>query len=141
MPAGGNNIKPTSIKLFHGTNRKCRDKRQKVKPKSKPRMPRGLDSTAKAHWKFILAERSEWIGASDAAALEQVCRTWSLLKRATAEYDKDVTDYRARANFIALQTSWVSLSARFGLSPTDRERMGEASDGDSKNELKARFLG
>ena len=141
MTSGGHNILPMSVKKTSGSYRADRAKTRKTKPSGKPKKPRGLDKLASAHWDVIvLKERSEWIGKSDGPALLQLCKTWSLLQRTHAEFDKDVTDFRLRASYVALMESWSKQAARFGLTPVAREQLGHVDVDATQADLTRRYL-
>ena len=141
MVSGGQNQKPAALKILHGTHRSDRQPRQKVKPAGRPSKPRGIDKEASRHWDLIVKERALWISRSDQPALTAVCELWALSREALAAFKAKPTDFRLRANYLALLGEWHRQASRFGLTPVDRERLGSTVESNSRAKLEEKYLG
>lgn len=124
----GNPAKPLKIHKLAGTFRADRHLRANVGGGHPPSMPRGLDPTARAMWREVIATRSDWLAESDRAALQSLCETWSLRCKAKRAVAKDPIDKLARTAFVSYQQECVRLFSKFGMSPTDRARLGEQTE-------------
>src|SRR5262245_23540361 len=122
MPAG-RPAKPLKVHQFEGTFRADRHVKANVGGGKVPPMPRGLDATARAAWRRLVATRSDWLAESDADAMRQLCVLTSLCAKAEKLVLAKPTDKEARCAFVAYQHAWKSLAACFGMTPTDRAKL------------------
>ena len=90
-----------------------------------PDKPSGLDSDASAMWDLVTKHRTAWIDEADGPALLSLCECWSLRCRANAALKADATNKDARIAYVQYQQSFERMLSRFGLSPVDRERLGD----------------
>jgi len=90
-----------------------------------PERPAGLDSDAAWLWDFLLADPAFAANVNrwDTPLLTTLCRVWSLVCRAQTEAAKQPLDRDARIALTQYVSTFDSLAARFGLSPSDRQRM------------------
>ncbi|MAT71351.1 MAG: hypothetical protein CMJ58_17715 [Planctomycetaceae bacterium] len=93
-----------------------------------PAPPDDLDADALELWTLVATTRTAWLSESDAPALKSLCECWSLRQRAYAALADDATDKLARCAFTAYQQCFDRLAARFGLTPSDRARLGEKTE-------------
>lgn len=100
--------------------------------------PEGLDAHALELWTLVATTRAAWLSESDAPALKALCECWSLRQRAYAALEADATEQTARTAFVAYQQSFERLAARFGLTPSDRARLGEKTT--EEDDPAAKFL-
>lgn len=90
-------------------------------------MPQGMDNAARAMWRFVVATRGDWLAESDGPALRSLCETWSLRCQCKKVLASDPTDKNTRCSFNDYQSDCLKLFAKFGMTPTDRARLGEQS--------------
>jgi phage terminase small subunit len=88
-------------------------------------MPADLDPHAKGCWEFVCRTRANWLAISDGLALRHLCELWGLRAAAFAVLKENPTDKNARCAFTSFGVEFVKLAARFGLSPLDRDRLGD----------------
>lgn len=128
MPAGRPN-KPAEVLKLHGDYREDRHGGRGPKTGGEPlRKPDDLDEIAADHWDMICQKRAAWLAGTDAPALETLCWLWSAWRRLRALWMADLNDKNTRCNALAAEAEWSKLAARFGLSPSDRARLGEGAD-------------
>jgi phage terminase small subunit len=121
--------KPLKIHETEGTYRADRHAGSVAKSTGgrAPKAPEGLDAVAQEMWRFVVAERGDWIAESDGPALQLLCETWSLRCRCKEALFGNPTDKDTRCSFIQYQADCMKMFARFGMTPTDRARLGEQS--------------
>lgn len=125
----GRTPKPLKIHQAEGTYRADRHAGSVAKSTggNVPQMPVDLSKVAAAMWRFVIAERGDWVAVSDGPALRSLCETWELRSKCHAVLAGDPTDKDTRCSFIQYQADCMKLFARFGMTPTDRARLGEQS--------------
>lgn len=125
----GRENKPLKIHQAEGTYRADRHGHSVAKSTGgqHPVMPVDLSEAAAAIWRFVIAERGDWIAVSDGPALRSLCETWDLRCQCQRALVNDATDKDTRCSFIQYQADCMKLFARFGMTPTDRARLGEQS--------------
>lgn len=129
--------------MIEGTHRACRDNVQTVTPTERPAKPDDVssDNVASDHWDLIVRTRGDWLDASDAAALQTVCETWSLQRRMKKLFEENLADFRLRASYNALTELWAKQAAKFGLDPRSREALGLIEPIDpTRHGLAAKYL-
>lgn len=72
-------------------------------------------------WEHVTSERPEWIDATDAAALWQLCELWELTCEARIEL---ASDPKKRTAYLQYHAAFERLAGKFGLTPADRARLG-----------------
>ena len=92
-----------------------------------PPMPADLDPVAKGTWEWICRTRANWLAISDGLALRHLCELWSLRTATMAILRENPTDRGARVSFQMYGAEFSKLAAKFGLTPQDRARLGEAA--------------
>lgn len=90
-------------------------------------MPQGMDNTARAMWRNVVRTRGDWLAESDGPALRSLCEAWSLRCSCLKAIKADPTDKLTRTAFVQYQQECLKLFGRFGMTPTDRARLGEQS--------------
>lgn len=93
-----------------------------------PPMPTDLDPIAKGVWELVTKTRANWLAISDGLALRHLCELWSLRQATLAILQKDPTDKNARVSFQQYGGEFAKLCGKFGLTPLDRDRLGEIVD-------------
>jgi hypothetical protein len=95
-----------------------------------PPMPADMtDPIARGCWEFICKTRANWLAISDGLALRHLCELWGLRAAALVVLKDQPTDKNVRCAFVSYGVEFTKLSARFGLTPQDRERLGVVSEG------------
>jgi phage terminase small subunit len=114
--SGGQNRKPTSLKLLQGTWRPDRhNPREPVLPAGRPRRPEWLRKAARPHWRRLVDD-TEALGlltAVDGVALALLAEALACYEAAPEE------DWRQRSTW---QKSALRLLQDFGLTPAARPR-------------------
>jgi phage terminase small subunit len=119
--SGGQNRKPTSLKLLQGTWRADRhNPREPVLPAGRPRCPKWLRKQARPFWGRLVGdtERLGVLTEVDGLAL-------ALLAEALADYNAaPVEDWRQRSTWAK---NALRLLQEFGLTPVSRGRVHVAA--------------
>jgi phage terminase small subunit len=134
----GRPAKPLKIHALDGTFRADRHVRKNVAGGHAPEQPKGLDPTARAMWRHVVATRGDWLAESDGPALQSLCENWSLRAKALKALASDPTDKITRASYIAYHQECKRLFACFGMTPTDRAKLGEQTE--SEHDPAAEFI-
>ena len=127
MPAG-RHPKPLNILKLEGGYRPSRhDARNHsaITPESAPIRPAHLEGLAADVWDYVVATRCNWLAPSDQLALEHLCDLWVLRTEALARHRADTDNREARTAFRDWSTMFVQVASRFGMTPSDRARLGE----------------
>lgn len=126
MPAGGQNATPDAVLKLHGGYRKDRHaNRGPASGGEALRKPDDLPEHASWLWDEVTRTRAAWLCGSDAASLRALCDAYEFMRKCQAVLAKDATDKNARCAWSAYAAVFNSLGARFGLTPSDRARLGE----------------
>ena len=129
MPAG-RPPKPLKLKLLEGDYREDRHgqpSRAMATADGAPRMPSGLDAIGEELWETICSQQKNYLSESDGTALAALCELWSLRAKTLKLVERDPADKDARCSFIAYHQTAEKLLAKFGMTPSDRARLGEVS--------------
>lgn len=124
----GRPAKPDAVLKLHGTYREDRHAKRGVKTGGEPLRKPELDEVADAHWELITRTRGQWLASSDTDTLKRLCELWSMARRLFDAWKQDVSDKELRVSALATHAEWAKLAAKFGLTPSDRARLGEGSD-------------
>ncbi|MGG1638215.1 phage terminase small subunit P27 family [Paenibacillus sp. NRS-1760] len=135
-------VKPTSLKVINGTNRKDRalNEPQPTKPSSMPEPPVYFDEVAKEEWNRLGPELLNLglFTVADQSAFTAYCLTYSRLINATVSLNEagelfhehtnkvGATNYVSRPELAVIQRESLILKAyctEFGLTPSARGRM------------------
>jgi hypothetical protein len=92
-----------------------------------PVMPRDLSDVQAEMWRFVIAERGDWIAVSDGPALRSLCETWELRCLCHKVLFGDPTEKEKRVSYMQYQADCIKWFAKFGMTPIDRARLGEQS--------------
>jgi len=137
MPAG-RPPKPTAQKKLQGTNKKCRENKKEPKydplKKSTP-PPSYLNKYSKDLWKNLLEEwdKNPIAEVTDYYALEMLCFSYGFWKDAAEKICKnpDLLEHQKNGGPSVLSqqmnkcfSQCEKLMSRFGLTPSDRARLG-----------------
>ena len=120
--------KPLKVHQIEGTWREDRHGIPSVASRTGdglPAKPASLDAVATSLWEFVCTERKDWLSTSDGPALAALCEAWSLRAKALDILQADPTEKGTRIAFATYHTIAEKLLAKFGMTPTDRARMGE----------------
>ena len=90
-----------------------------------PPKPRGMTKAAAKCWDHIIETRSDWIADSDGLALQHMCEVWSLRQDAVKRLKADPHNKDARCALRDWSQIFMSVAGRFGLTPSDRAKLGE----------------
>ncbi len=125
----GRESKPLKIHQAEGTYRADRHGHSVAKSTGgqHPVMPSDLTDSQAEMWRFVIAERGDWVAVSDGPALRSLCENWELRSKCHSLLVVDPTLKDARCSYIQYQADCLKLFARFGMTPTDRARLGEQS--------------
>lgn len=124
-----------------GTFRADRHAARAAAPKAtgRPTCPRSLAGDARKFWNAVVPElvANGTVKRLDTATVQAACETWALYRAAYEEAVADPLDKLARCAVASYLTLWERLSAKLGLSPTDRARLRcGADDGEDDPRLK-----
>ena len=124
--------KPLKIHQTDGTYRADRHAGSVAKSTggTTPVMPSDLTDAQAEMWRFVIAERGDWIAVSDGPALRSLCETWELRCKCQDLLQGDPIDKDTRCSFVQYQADCMKMFARFGMTPADRARLGEQSHED-----------
>ena len=139
MPAGAPK-KSAKLKIVDGTYRADRERSQSVVPEGSPVMPAGMTPVAKTFWKHIVKTRGDWLAESDLQALQVASELWAHLRVAQKTFQLDPIGKGNQTRYTTLLAEWGKASARFGLSPSDRERLGPTKGNDGQNAKTKQYL-
>lgn len=90
-----------------------------------PTMPNDLPAEAVELWRLVAETRRQWLAPSDGPALRLLCETWALLRRTSAKLTDDPADKLNRCAHTNYAAQFLQLATRFGLTPSDRAKLGE----------------
>lgn len=130
----GRKPKPEKLLRLHGTFQPCRRKKTTISADGAPSCPVELKGEARKEWNRIVPDLDALgiLSKCDRAGLVALCKAWALY----VEAEKDI-----ELNGISLQnlngvkknpactvaheafSRWNTLCAKFGLTPSDREKM------------------
>ncbi len=138
-PHTGRPPKPLAVLKADGTYRADRHGNRGPVTGGEPlRKPDDLGDAASWLWEEVTRTRGAWLCGSDAAALHTLCVAWGFMQACEARLQSDATDKLARCAWTSYQAVFTQLGARFGLTPSDRARLGEDKpQRDSDAELEA----
>lgn len=128
MPRGGQNAKPLAVLQLEGGfqhNKKRYVGRGPSLGGEALRKPDDLPDRAGWLWDQVTLHRSAWLCGSDAPALEMLCRSFAYMRECDKVLEKNPLDKDARCARATYFGEVNSLGARFGLTPSDRARLGE----------------
>lgn len=126
MASGGHNAKPLGVLKLHGDYRADRQGGRGPKLGGEPlRKPDGLPEAAGWLWDEVTTRRAAWLCGSDAASLRTLCMAFHFMRTSETVLMIDPADKMARCAWTAYAAIFTSLGARFGLTPSDRARLGE----------------
>ncbi|MCC6492153.1 MAG: hypothetical protein IT424_03935 [Pirellulales bacterium] len=91
-----------------------------------PPMPADLDDVATGVWELVCRTRANWLAISDGLALRHLCELWSLRAATYKRLKRNPADKAARVAFQQYGAEFGKLAGKFGLTPADRARLGEA---------------
>lgn len=128
MGSGGHNAKPDKVLKLHGTYEKFYHADRGVKDGGEPLRKPEMGDIASRMWDHVAEVRRAWLCSSDAESLQSLCEVWELRCRALVLVNEDPAEKNNRIAFKDYQTLFNQLAARFGLTPSDRARLGEGSD-------------
>tara|TARA_Y100001973_G_C5209218_1_gene344257 strand:+ start:71 stop:496 length:426 start_codon:yes stop_codon:yes gene_type:complete len=127
MPAG-RHPKPLSVLKLEGSyrpNRHGKKSHEAITDEDPPGRPPNLKGLGAEIWDYVVETRSNWIAPSDRLTLEHLCDLWVLRTEALERYQCDPESREARTAFRDWSTMFVQVASRFGLTPSDRARLGE----------------
>lgn len=130
---------PVHVHKLRGTYRPDRHGNRGPKMGGEPlRIPDDLPEHAEWLWREVTRLRGPWLCGSDAASLRTLSMAFHFMKRCEAKLLEDATDKDARCSWGAYAATFLSLGAKFGLSPSDRAKLGEDKpQRDAEDELEA----
>lgn len=130
---------PNDVLRLQGTYREDRHGNRGPKLGNEPlRKPDDLPEHAGWLWDEITRHRAAWLCGSDAACLQTLCMAFEFMRRAEAKLMADPTEKNARCAWASYQAVFANLGAKFGLTPSDRARLGEDKElNDANDELEA----
>lgn len=129
----GRPAKPLKLKLLEGGYREDRDGQPSLAMATAtgaPRKPADLDDVGSALWDVVCSQQKSYLSESDATALAALCQLWSLRARTLAMANRRPEDKDIRCSFLGYHNAAEKLLAKFGLTPSDRARLGEVSPQD-----------
>lgn len=89
-------------------------------------------------WDRVASTRAVWLASSDAEALRALCDLWQLRMQVLPELLESPADKNLRIAFNNYTRQFLTLAAKFGLTPSDRARLGEEAEEPQQNaELEA----
>ncbi len=138
----GKPAKPLAVLKLDGQYRADRhDNKGPQDGGTAPRKPDGLGDHGSAFWDMIVRNRTPWLAESDGELLESLCVAWQYMKQCRLVLDKDATNKDARCSYTAYQAIVNQLAARFGLTPSDRARLGENQAQNKKDDELEELIG
>ena len=129
---------PNDVLKLRGTYRADRHANRGPALGGEPlRKPDDMQEHASWLWDEVCRTRGPWLCGSDAASLQMLCMTYELMRRCEAKLREDATDKDARCSWGAYAAMFTSMGAKFGLTPSDRARLGEDKpERDSDDEMR-----
>jgi phage terminase small subunit len=118
--------KPLAAHLLDGTYRADRHGAATADPfDGEPKRPRNLTGDARKFWDSTIADLAERgiVKAVDAPACELLADLWAKYKAASRLLDASPTDKETRQAVVGFAAEFGKLAARFGLTPSDRQRL------------------
>lgn len=118
--------KPLAAHLLDGTYRADRHGAATADPfDGEPKRPRNLTGDARKFWDCTVREliAKGIVKAVDAPALELLADLWARYRVASRLLDASPTDKEARQAVVVFAAEFGKLAARFGLTPSDRQRL------------------
>ncbi|MEM8494139.1 MAG: P27 family phage terminase small subunit [Planctomycetota bacterium] len=139
MPSGGHNAKPLSVLKIEGG---VRDYHKGRGPSGgEPlRKPECLGEHASWLWDQVVERRALWLSGSDAAALETLCWAFHHMQRCNELLKEQPANKDARCSWVAYAGVFRSLGGAFGLTPSDRARLGEDREQANREDKTKEFL-
>lgn len=126
MPSGGHNATPDAVLKLHGDYRKDRHANRGPKSGGEAlRKPDDMPEHASWLWDEVTRTRAAWLCGSDAASLSTLCDAFHFMQTSRVALLTDPSDKNSRCAWSAYAAVFASLGARFGLTPSDRARLGE----------------
>jgi phage terminase small subunit len=125
--------KPLKLKLLEGDYREDRHgqpSQAMATATGAPRMPGGLDDVGRELWEHVVSQQKNYLSESDATALAALCQLWSLRSRTLAMANRRPVDKDIRCSFLGYHNAAEKLLAKFGMTPSDRAKLGEVSPQD-----------
>ena len=151
MARTGRPPKPTALKLLHGTARPDRVLKNEPQPEiGRPTRPHWLLPEAKREWSRIVPEllRLGLLAKIDRAMISMWCQCWGMYVEAVRDIRKNGTAFRTEKGYegqrpsVAVMNKMIermtALSARFGMTPSDRSKIS-VPQGEDKDEF-AEFI-
>ena len=126
----GRPAKPISVLKLEGSYREDRHggKSLAAADGDLPGKPPELVGRASEVWDYVASTRAAWIAKSDGLALQHLCDMWVLREQALLRLAENPTDKESRCALKDWSALWVQMASRFGLTPSDRARLGEILD-------------
>lgn len=122
----GRHAKPIAVHLAEGTYRADRHGNRGPQTGGEPlRKPDGLAPAAGWLWDEVTRQRGPWLCASDAAALQTLCDAYGFMRACEPRLRANATDKAARQAWSVYHGVFEKLGAKFGLTPSDRAKLGE----------------
>lgn len=130
----GRKRKPENILKLHGTFQKCRREKTVIEADGAPACPVELKGEARKEWNRVVPslDAVRILSKKDRAGLIALCQAWALYVKAEKDIEKNgLTVFcvngvkKNPACTVANEafSRWNTLSAKFGLTPSDREKM------------------
>lgn len=103
----------------------------KKRPRAKaaagtPVKPDGLSNVEDSLWDFLSPLLGADAGKSDSIALQALCEFWGLYRDAVEIAKEHPLDKDARIAVTSYWSAFERLAAKFGLTPTDRQRLDKS---------------
>jgi phage terminase small subunit len=135
---GGQQPKPEAVLKLHGDYRADRHANRGPKLGGEAlRKPDDLPEHASWLWDEVTTKRAAWLCGSDAATLRTLCEAFHLMRVTFGYLLTDPGEKNMRCAWVAYAGLFNSIGARFGLTPSDRARLGEDKPlRDEEDELK-----
>ena len=133
--------KPLSAHLREGTFRADRHAQPSMAAETAgdiPRKPSDLNEVESEHWHLVIEHRGPWLAESDGPALRALCELWSLRQKTLAILADKPDCKVTRTAFASYHDQWQKLAAKFGITPTDRPRMGDESELETRSGVRNR---
>lgn len=122
----GRPAKPLAVHRAEGTYRYDRHGSRGPTTGGEPlRKPDDLRPDASWLWDEVTSLRGPWLCSSDAAALRALCDAYGLMRACEPRLVADPTDKAARCAWSAYRGVFTKLAGKFGLTPSDRAKLGE----------------
>ncbi len=127
-PRSGRIRKPIELHLISGSYRRDRhgEKPADVEPPVPIVKPAGLSPEASATWDTLAEQLRLVLRPSDATALAMLAEFVCLYRKALKAAQKKPASKDARIAVVSYAATFDRLAARFGMTPSDRQRIPEA---------------